>query len=210
VYQAGKMGLKSARPERVLPQLDQSEAVLAADYKLSPVAQVILDRNGCIRRINIAAAVLLKGDPAQLTDLPFIAFVEKSDCHLFLDHLAQATSGTKKISTRLALSSATRALGPVELRTTSSIDTVTGWVFCRTAIVTLSSCERTQANGLWANKNGYEEWFELFPDAAILELGGKIISANPGALRLLGARSSDQIRGDEIFGVYTRRLPSII
>ena len=112
---AGQIRLKSLRPQLPLQQRDELDAALAADYRLSPVAQVTLDRNGCIRSINVSAAVLLKGSPSQLTGVPFIAFVDKAHCRLFLDHVAQATDRTKKIRTRLALSRATRAIGPVEL-----------------------------------------------------------------------------------------------
>src|SRR5260370_14881048 len=45
----------------------------------------------------------------------------------------------------------------------------------------------------------YQGWLELFPDAAILEIGGKIISANPSAWRLLGARSLGELQGQDLF-----------
>jgi hypothetical protein len=75
---ARQIGLNIQRPQITLTQRHESEAALAADYRLSPVAQVTLDRDGCIRRINIAAAVLLKGEPSQLMNVPFVAFVDKS------------------------------------------------------------------------------------------------------------------------------------
>src|ERR1700751_3795368 len=83
--EAGKIGPKKQQPWLTSPRRDQTEAAWAADYRLSPVAQVTLDRNGCIRRINVAAAVLLKAEPSQLTDIPFIAFVDKAHSGLFLD-----------------------------------------------------------------------------------------------------------------------------
>src|SRR5215469_16164321 len=201
MYQAYKIGLKSPRPDPVSLQRGQIDAALAADYKLSPVSQVTLDRNGCICRINVAAAVLLKGEPAQLISIPFIAFVDKAYCRLFLDHIAESFGAGKRISTRLALSAATRAVGPVELQSTSGIDTATGRVLCRTAIITFSPGRRAGVNDLSRDESGYQEWFELFPDAAILELGGKVVSANAGALKLLGAKSSDEIQGEEILGI---------
>src|ERR1700741_2504234 len=187
--EAGKIGPKNQQPWLTSPRRDQAEAAWAADYRLSPVAQVTFDRDGCIRRINVAAAVLLKAEPSQLTDTPFIAFVDKAHGRLFLDHVTQAISGSEKVCTRLALSSATRANGPVELQSVSAIDKVGGRVFCRTAILTLPTVKREAATGLWSDQSGHQEWFELFPDAAIIEVGGKIVSANPDALRLLGASS---------------------
>jgi two-component system, LuxR family, sensor kinase FixL len=201
MYEAGKAGLKSSQLQETSLHRAQLEAELAADYKLSPVAQVTLDRNGCIRRINVAAAVLLKGDPAQLANIPFIAFVDKADCRIFLDHVAEATSATKKVCTQLTLSGATRAVGPVELQSTSGIDTLIGRAFCRTAIVAVSAGRSSAASGSWNRPSRYQEWFELFPDAAILAIGGRIISANANALKLLGAASSDQIEAREILEI---------
>jgi hypothetical protein len=72
---------------------------------LSPVAHVTLDRNGCICRLNLAAGNLLKGEKLQLLDVPFLAFVERSYCRAFLDHLAACIQFGKKISTELVLAS---------------------------------------------------------------------------------------------------------
>src|SRR5215469_5404977 len=199
MYQAGKIGLNNPRPE-IIPQRDQPDAVLAADYKLSPVAQVVLDRNGCIRRSNVAAAILLKGETSQLIGIPFIAFVEKADCRLFLDHLYEAMSRSQKIITKLRLSSTTRAVRPVELQSTSGLDPATALTFCRMAIVH-TAYEAPPTVGLQGAQYGYQGWFELFPDAAFLEIGGKIISANPGALKLLGGRNAAEIEGHEILEV---------
>jgi PAS domain-containing protein len=199
MYQAGKLERNSQSASPRAPRRDSSQAALAADYRFSPVAQVALDRNGCIRRINVAAAVLLKGDLFQLTDIPFIAFVDKAYCRLFLDHLAQATSAPKKICTRLVLSSATRAIGPVELQSTSNVDSVSGSLFCRTAIVMLSPDRRAVPSSSESDQYPYQGWLELFPDVAVLEIGGKIISANPSAWRLLGASSVDEIQGQDLF-----------
>src|SRR5260370_24446276 len=197
MQQGGKIGRNSQRASR----RDSSEAALAADYQFSPVAQVALDRDGCIRRINIAAAVLLKGDHFQLMDIPFIAFVDKAYCRLFLDHLAQATGGTKKVYTRLVLSRATRAIGPVELQSASNVDITSGNLLCRTAIVMLSQDRPVASSSSESDWYPYEEWLELSPDAAILEIGGKIISANPGAWRLLGARSLNELQGQDLFAM---------
>jgi PAS domain S-box-containing protein len=195
--QRGKIALGGQRPQAVLLQRDESEAVLAADYKFSPVAQVTLDGKGCIRRANVAAAVLLKGELSRLTKIPFLAFVDRAYCRTFLDHIAQATSGTKKICTRLALSRATRAIGPVELQSTSRIDTISGSVFCRTAIVTFASPRRIATNGLRSDQCAYEEWLELFPDAtAIISVEtGRFIETNDVFCRLV-ARPRKEIIGE--------------
>jgi hypothetical protein len=82
---------------------EQSPSALANAYMFSPVAQLAMDRNGCIRQVNVAAAVLLNGERSQLLNMPLIAFVDKADVRRFLEHLAQALRLDKKIRTRLTL-----------------------------------------------------------------------------------------------------------
>jgi two-component system, LuxR family, sensor kinase FixL len=199
MYQAVKIGQKYPRPTAV-PERNQPEATFAADYKLSPVAQLVLDRNGCIRRCNVAATVLLKGESFQLIGIPFIAFVDKADCRVFLDHVSQATNRSQKIITKLVLSGATRAVRPVELQSTSGLDPLTGETFCRMAIVQ-TSAERPRTDGLQSLQHGSQGWFDLFPDAAFLGIGGRIISANPSALKLLGAKNGSEVEGLDILQI---------
>jgi PAS domain S-box-containing protein len=202
MYEAGKSGTEIRRPELIPARQEQSDAAeLANDYKFSPVCQLTLDRNGCIRRLNLAACVLLKGEPAQLINVPFIAFVGKAYCRLFLDHMAAAINANREVCTRLALSELTNAVGPVELRSKASLDPTSGQLLCRTAIVSLSPRRHRAATDFLSHQNGYEEWFQLFSDAAILEIEGKIISANAGALDILGAKSVDEVQGKKIWEI---------
>ena len=196
----GKIGTNIRRPELIPARQEQSDAdALANDYKFSPVCQLTLDRNGCIRRLNLAACVLLKGEPAQLVNVPFIAFVGKAYCRLFLDHMAAAINANREVCTRLALSELTNAVGPVELQSKTRLDAASGQLLCRTAIVSLSSRRRRAATDFFSDQSGYEEWFQLFSDAAILEIEGKIISVNAAALDILGAKSADEIQGRRIW-----------
>src|ERR1700756_3817884 len=54
-------------------------------------------------RLNLAAANLLKGDQFQLLNVPFLAFVERSCCRAFLDHLAACIRRRQRVSTKLLL-----------------------------------------------------------------------------------------------------------
>jgi PAS domain S-box-containing protein len=196
----GKIGTKIRRPELIPARQEQSDAAaLANDYKFSPVCQLTLDRNGCIRRLNLAACVLLKGEPAQLINVPFIAFVGKAYYRLFLDHMAAVINANRKVCTRLALSELTGAVGPVELQSKARLDATSGQLLCRTAIVSLSSRRRRAATDFLRHQSGYEDCFQLFSDAAILEIEGRIISVNAAAVDILGAKSADEIQGRRIW-----------
>jgi PAS domain S-box-containing protein len=172
----------------------------AADYQFSPVAQVTLDQNGCILRINVAATILLKGERSQLLDIPFIAFVEKSYCQIFLDHLSSSLRSRKMDAIRLVLASYTRAAGPVELLTSPGVIRSTGESICRVAIIARGNGE-SPAIGKTSISQSYEQLFELSPDAVIVQVGSKIAGANPAAAKLLGAESSDQLHGRNIYEI---------
>lgn len=133
-----------------------------------------------------------------MVNVPFIAFVGKAYCRLFLDRMAAAINANREVCTRLALSELTNAVGPVELQTKARLDATSGQLLCRTAIVSLSSRRRRAATDL-SDQSGYEEWFQLFSDAAILEIEDKIISVNAAALDILRAKSADEIQGRRIW-----------
>ncbi len=128
MQETGRAGLQR-RPQLLGESLgaeklwsEHFEASLAAEYKLSPIAHVTLDRHGCICRLNLAAANLLKGDQFQLLNVPFLAFVERSYCRAFLDHLAACIRLRQRVSTELMLASHTRSAALVELQSTPGVD----------------------------------------------------------------------------------------
>jgi PAS domain S-box-containing protein len=176
------------------------EASLAAEYRLSPIAHVTLDRNGWICRLNLAAANLLKGDKFQLLNVPFLAFVERSYCRAFLDHLAACIRLRQRVSTELMLASHTRSGALVELQSIPGVDQSEDGVICRTAIISRSERESV-ARAISGDRQYYAELFELSPDAILVQVEGKIASANPGAMKLFGTESVDELLGKSFLEV---------
>jgi PAS domain S-box-containing protein len=173
---------------------EHSEASLAAEYRLSPIAHVTLDRNGCICRLNLAAANLLKGDKFRLLNVPFLAFVERSYCRAFLDHLAACIRLRQRVSTELMLASHTRSGALVELQSIPGVDQSGDGVICRTAIISKSERELA-TRAISGDRQYYAELFELSPDAILVQVEGKIASANPGAMKLFGTENVDELLG---------------
>jgi PAS domain S-box-containing protein len=209
MHETGRAGPQRRLQLRRVPNGPESlwsehfDASLAAEYDLSPIAHVTLDRNGCICRLNSAAASLLKGDKLQLLDMPFLAFVERSCCRTFLDHLAACIRLRKKVSTELVLASHTASGAPVELLSVPGIDQSGDRVICRTAIISRSEREPAP-RALSGDRQYYEELFELSPDAILVQVDGKIASANPGAMKLFGAGSVDELLGKDFFEIVHR------
>ena len=206
MHQTGRAGLQRRLRRRRASNWTETlgsehfDAVLAAEYNLSPVAHVTLDRNGCICRLNLAAANLLKGDKFQLLNVPFLAFVERSYCRAFLDHLAACIQFREKPSTELVLASHTRSGSIVELQSVPGVDQSRQDAICRTAII--SKTERASAMGaLSGDRQYYKELFELSPDAILVLADGKIMSANPGAVKLFGAATVEELLGKNFFEI---------
>lgn len=196
MHETGRAGLQGGGESIGIQKLwaEHFEASLAAEYKLSPIAQVTLDRNGCISQLNLAAANLLKGDNFQLLNVPFLAFVERSYCRAFLDHLAACIRLHQRVSTELMLASHTRSGALVELQSVPGIDQSGHGMICRTAIISRSEKESAQ-RALSGDGQYYAELFELSPDAILVQVEGKIASANPGAMKLFGTQSADELLG---------------
>jgi len=206
MQETGRAGLQR-RPQLLGESLgaeklwsEHFEASLAAEYKLSPIAHVTLDRHGCICRLNLAAANLLKGDQFQLLNVPFLAFVERSYCRAFLDHLAACIRLRQRVSTELMLASHTRSAALVELQSTPGVDQSGDAVICRTAIIARSERE-SASRALSGDRQYYAELFELSPDAILVQVEGKIASANPGAMKLFGTESVDELLGKSFLEV---------
>jgi PAS domain S-box-containing protein len=176
----------------------RSNSELASEYQFSPVPQVTLDRNGCIRRMNTAATVRLKGELSQLFKVPFITFVEKSYCHIFLDHLFSCLRSRKRSSTQLVLASYTRATGPVELQSLPGVDRTSGELLCRTAIVSRSATQLDNRQKV-SQSRSYGELFDLSPGAVIVHVAGKIVDANRAAVKLLATESADRLWGRDLY-----------
>ena len=138
------IGLGSYDEETVTsgPALRREES--SAEYEFSPVGQVALDRNGRIRRINRAAADLLKGNASQLLNVPFVACVDGSYCRVFLDHFTTCIHLRTAIWSEIVLADFARCRAPVELRSVPGIDPNSGEVFCRTALLPRDVSRRHQ------------------------------------------------------------------
>src|SRR5467141_3639612 len=206
MQETGRAGLQR-RPQLLGESLgaeklwsEHFEASLAAEYRLSPIAHVTLDRNGWICRLNLAAANLLKGDKFQLLNVPFLAFVERSYCRAFLDHLAACIRLRQRVSTELMLASHTRSGALVELQSIPGVDQSENGVICRTAIISRSERESV-ARAISGDRQYYAELFELSPDAILVQVEGKIASANPGAVKLFGAGSVNELLGKGFFEI---------
>ena len=169
----------------------------SAEYEFSPVAQVALDQNGRIRRINRAAADLLKGSSSQLLEVPFVACVDRSYCRVFLDHLTTCFNLRTAIWSEIVLANFARCRTPIELRSLPGIDPVTGDVFCRTALLPRDVPERHQMEaGLHQAKDLFSQILanNAIATAIISIKARRFVTANQMFYDLIGLNDRDVVR----------------
>lgn len=171
------------------------DAAFAAEYQFSPVAQVTLDRNGCICRLNLAAANLLKGSRPQLLNMPFLAFVDKSYCRIFLDHLSTCLRFRRRVSTEIILASYTRSSGPVELQSVAGVDQSKEGAVCRTSIIEKSDGE------LLISPRDVSKCQGAAPDLhQAQDLFEEILTNNSIATAILSLKTKRFLSVNEVFG----------
>jgi PAS domain S-box-containing protein len=205
--EAGRFGFEPRSHQRGVPLKrdglfsEHFEEAFAAEYNFSPVGQVTLDRNGCICRLNVAAANLLKGNESQLLDVPFLAFVEKSYCRTFLDHLSACLRFRKRVFTEIVLASYTRCRNPVELHSVPGVDQSREGIVCRTAIIEKSARD-SAPRGL---SEGRQDYVELAKD-----LSAQIVANNSIATAIISLKTGRCLSANKMFctlaGVHHREI----
>jgi PAS domain S-box-containing protein len=86
-----------------MPEAEASRERYADLYDFAPVGYLTLDRNGCIRDINLTGAMLLGRKRSQLMANPLLPLIEKQDRRKYLDHLGRLRRGQPQALTELAI-----------------------------------------------------------------------------------------------------------
>lgn len=169
----------------------------SAEYEFSPVAQIALDQSGRIRRINHAAAVLLRGSSSQLLEVPFVACVDRAYCRVFLDHLATCIHLRTAIWSEVVLAEFARCRTTIELRSLPGIDPASGDVFCRTALLPRDVSERHQMDAeLLQAKDLFSQILanNAIATAIISIKARRLVTANQMFYDLIGLNDRDVVR----------------
>jgi PAS domain S-box-containing protein len=86
-----------------MPEAEASRERYADLYDYAPVGYLTLDRNGCIRDINLTGARLLGRTRSQLLRNPLLPLIERRDRRKFLEHLSRLRRGQTRTLTELAI-----------------------------------------------------------------------------------------------------------
>src|SRR5436190_1944225 len=105
-------------------------------YDFAPFGYVNFDRSGRIAEMNLTAAQLLGRARERIIGMPFGLFVIREDTELFLRHLHNCRSSTRRVETELRLKNAKGEIIHAELSSTPVFATPhDGVLLYQTAIV---------------------------------------------------------------------------
>jgi len=129
---------------RAQQELEEAHHHYADLYDFAPVGYLALDRNGCIRTINVTGALLLGQERVDLVGRPLLPLVARPDRRKFLGHLSRLRRGQSQVTTELQI--AGRRQRPIPTQLISVCDGTDRFASAqfRTAIVDLTERKRTE------------------------------------------------------------------
>jgi PAS domain S-box-containing protein len=143
--------LAAARSDRELDALRQAQLELEAAhhnyadlYDFAPVGYLSLDRNGCIRTVNVTGARLLGQRRVSLVGRPLLLFIASPDRRKFLGHLSQLRRGQLQVTIEVEVARRNQAAVPVQLISVRDDTGQTGPLRFRTAIVDRTERKRAE------------------------------------------------------------------
>jgi PAS domain S-box-containing protein len=104
--------------------LELSRDQFAELFDFCPLPYVVLDANGVVHRMNVAASALLDARRTRVERVPFLVHVTKDDRRAFLDHMRRCRHEHELTSTELVLKTQAGEDVPVQLTSRPSLTSV--------------------------------------------------------------------------------------
>ena len=174
-------------------ELDASRARYFNLYDLAPVGYCSISEQGLILQANLAAASLLGTTRSALAKQPFSRFIFKADQDTWYLHrkLLVETRQTQSLEMRLA----TQDGAPLWLQVTASAaNEGPGQPVILVVLNDVTSRKLLEA-AMRDSEGRYRALVEWSPEAMLVHGDGKLIYANPAAVKLLSARAAAQLLG---------------
>lgn len=121
--------------------LQESRDRYAQLYEFAPIGYLSLDSGGCIRVLNLTAAVTLGAERMQLVGRPLAEFLDEPDLLRFQAHLEACRAGAPQVKTELRLKSVGGAR-EIELISVRTPEDETEGVLLRSAMTDITERKR--------------------------------------------------------------------
>ena len=168
-------------------ELDVSRARFFNLYDLAPVGYCSVSEQGLIQQANLAAATLLGATRSTLAKQPLSRYIFKADQDLWYQHrkLLVETGLAQSLELRLAPPDGV----PLWVQVAASAandDSVPPLIL---VVLTDVNNRKLMEEAMRESEARYRALVEWSPEAMLVHAGGKVIYANPAAVKLLCART---------------------
>jgi PAS domain S-box-containing protein len=187
-----ELEMQNEELRRAQLELDASRARYFDLYDLAPVGYCSVSEQGLILQANLAAATLLGSARGGLVGQPINRFIFKADQDTWYRHHHSLMQTGHAQTLELRMVRPDRSQVWVEVAATAAPDASPPVI--RVALFDVSD-RKTMEVAMRESEGRYRDLVEWSPVAMLAHLGGKIVFANPVAIKLLGARAANALEG---------------
>ncbi len=188
-----ELEMQNEELRRTQLELDASRARYFNLYDLAPVGYCSVSEQGLILQANLAAATLLGATRSTLVRQPISRFIFKADQDIWYLHrkLLAETGQAQSFELRLAPQDGVQPW--VQVAASAANDAAGPPVML--VVLTDVSNRKLMELAMRESEGRYRALVEWSPEAMLVQGGGKVIYANPAAIRILGARTATELMG---------------
>ena len=188
-----ELEMQNEELRRAEHELDASRARYFNLYDLAPVGYCSLSEQGLIQQSNLAAATLLGATRSTLVKQPFSRFIFKTDQDMWYRHRKMLVETGQAQSLELRLAPQDGAQLWVQVAA-SAANADTGPPVILVVLTDVTN-RKLMESAMRESEGRYRALVEWSPVAMLVHAGGRIIFANPAAVKLLCARAAAELLG---------------
>ena len=190
-------------------ELDASRARYFNLYDLAPVGYCSISEQGLILQANLAAATLLGTTRSALVKQPFSRFIAKADQDTWYLHRKMLVETRHAQALELRLAPPDGALLWVQVAASIANDGSGAPVIL--AVLTDVSNRKLLEMAMRESEARFRALVEWSPEAMLVHGGGKVIYANPAAVKILRARAVADLLGRPFLDlIHPASQPSVL
>ena len=188
-----ELEMQNEELRRAQLELDASRARYFSLYDLAPVGYCSVSEEGLILQANLAAATLLGAARGTLVKQPLSRFIFKADQDTWYLHrrLLSETGQAQSLEMRLVQQDGAQVWVHVAA---SAANDAAGPPVILVVLIDVSDRKLMEV-AVRESEERFRALVEWSPEAMLVYLGGKVIYANPAAVRILGARTASELEG---------------
>ena len=191
-----ELEMQNEELRRAEHELDASRARYFNLYDLAPVGYCSLSEQGLIQQANLAAATLLGAPRSTLVKQPFSRFIFKADQDMWYRHrkMLVETGQAQSLELRLAPHDGAQLWMQVAASAANAANADTGPPVILVVLTDVTN-RKLMESAMRESEGRYRALVEWSPVAMLVHAGGRIIFANPAAVKLLCARAAAELLG---------------